>query len=228
MAADGRARTIRGDWRVRGDRAPRRCAQRAADVTLPVPSSRIFYADGDLKSTDHVQAALYRIGVQLTHFDRIEDCLASLGKSGCRLLVCNLPRPEVEGLELLARIRHIAPSLPVIMLVDRGQIRTAVRAMKAGAAHCLERPPRIQELRLAVEAILDQTTVGSPPRPLTEVEAAVLRLILDGHTNREIAATLARSQRTVEVHRRHIHNKLGAEGPADLVRKAAAAGLFQP
>ncbi|HNY76744.1 MAG: LuxR C-terminal-related transcriptional regulator [Sedimentisphaerales bacterium] len=185
----------------------------------------IYYADGDLKSTRAVQAVLDRADAAVSCFTDPEECLKAIRDAGCRLLVTNVPEPAVEGIKLLTRVRHIAPWLPVIMLVEPGQIDTAVQAMKAGATDCLERPPQTSRLLAAVNQALHRTDVTTPSKPLTEVEQAVLHLVLEGKTNGEIAAGLHRSRRTVEVHRANIMTKLGARHIVDLVRHAGLAGL---
>lgn len=188
-------------------------------------SDKIFYADGDLASTKAVRVALDRAGATVTHFDRSSECLTSIREHGCQVLVTNVPRPEDEGLELLAQVKRIAPWLPIIMLVDPGRIDTAVEAMKAGATDCIERPPHASRLLSAVKQALRQASDRSPSKPLTEAEQAVLQLVLQGKTNGEIAAELHRSRRTVEVHRANVMAKLGADHIVDLVRNAALAGL---
>jgi two-component system response regulator FixJ len=185
----------------------------------------IFYANGDLTSKDVVRASLGRAGAPVAYFADTDECLRSIRDGGCRLLVTNVPEPAVEGLELLTGVRRIAPWLPVIMLVGPGRIDTAVQAMKAGATDCLERPPHESQLLSAVDRALRQTGGREPSKPLTEVEQAVLHLVLQGMTNGEIAAELHRSRRTVEVHRANIMTKLGAHHIVDLVRNAALAGL---
>jgi FixJ family two-component response regulator len=190
-------------------------------------AKNIFYADGDMKSTEAVRAILRQTGASVTQFKGIRDCLASISRGNCHLLISNAPQPAVEGIELLAKTTRIAPWLPVIVLVDRGQIRTAVRVIKAGAIDCIERPPQPHRLRSAIDAVLRRPTPDPKRRPLTEVETSVLQHILRGHTNRQIAAILRRSQRTVEVHRSDIMRKLRVNGPVDLMRKAAAIGLIE-
>lgn len=189
-------------------------------------SDRIFYADGDLASTKAVRATLDRAEVPVTHFDRTSDCLTSIRHGGCQVLVTNVPHPEEEGLELLSKVRRIAPWLPIIMLVEPGRIDTAVEAMKAGATDCLERPPQTSRLLSAVNRALRQVCDRTPSKPLTEAEQNVLHLVLQGKTNGEIASELHRSRRTVEVHRANIMVKLGADHIVDLVRNAALAGLI--
>ncbi len=190
-------------------------------------AKNIFYVDGDAKSTAAVRAILHQTGASVTQFKGISDCLASIHRGNCHLLISNAPQPAVEGIELLAQTTRTAPWLPVIVLVDRGQIRTAVRVIKAGAMDCIERPPQPHQLCSAIDAVLRRSAGAPEPRPLTEVEISVLRHILTGHTNRQVAAILQRSQRTIEVHRSDIMRKLRADGMVDLMRRAVAGGLLK-
>jgi FixJ family two-component response regulator len=190
-------------------------------------AKNIFYVDGDTKSTAAVRAILHQTGASVTPFKGIRDCLASINRGNCHLVISNAPQPAVEGIQLLAKTTRTAPWLPVIVLVDRGQIRTAVRVIKAGAIDCIERPPQPHQLFSAIDVALRRSIRDPEPRPLTKVEISVLRHILTGHTNKQIAAILRRSQRTVEVHRRDIMRKLRANGMVDLMRRAVAAGLLK-
>ncbi len=198
-----------------------------ADPGVDHGDSRIFYANGDLKSTDVVQSALGRIGAPVASFVDCDECLASIRHGRCRLLVTNVPEPADEGIGLLTKVKSAAPWVPVIMLVEPGRIDTAVRAMKAGATDCIERPPQVDHLLSAVRRALHNSIDGLPAKPLTDVEQSVLQLVLEGMTNGQIATALHRSRRTVEVHRADIMRKLGARHIVDLVRNAALAGLVR-
>ena len=101
--------------------------------------------------------------------------------------------------------------------------------MKAGASNCLEMPVQAERLSTVVASLCkrlaDELNRGSIP--LTRVERLVLRHVLEGRTNRQIAAALCRSRRTIEVHRRHIRHKLHVKRLTDLVSRALAAGLIE-
>lgn len=187
--------------------------------------SQIFYANGDRASTDVVQAALDQVDASVTCFSDSDECLTSIRRGRCRLLITNVAEPADEGVALLAKVKHTAPWIPVIMLVETGRIDTAVRVMKAGATDCIERPPQTNRFLSAVKQALHGPLDRLPSKPLTEVEQNVLQLILDGKTNGQIATALHRSRRTVEVHRADVMRKLGARHIVDLVRNAALAGL---
>lgn len=192
-------------------------------------ATQAFYADGHKMSSHVIRAALHHLGVAVTHFDDTKGCLDSLTDRECHLLISNVQRPGVEGLQLLRRARHIRPSMPVVMLVDHGDIQTAVCAMKGGAADCLERPPEIKHVVSAIDSVLQESAHHClpPEDALTRTERQVLRLVLQGQTTAGIARTLHRSRRTIEVHRSHIMRKLQADGIVDLVKRSAQVGLLQ-
>ena len=187
---------------------------------------RIFYADGDRKTSPTILAVLQRTGLSVTRFESVDACLTGISRHRCHLVISNSPQPATEAIELLNQVHRVVPWLPVIVLVDRGEVATAVRVIKAGALDCIERPPQSRYLRAAIDAALRQAEQHREPAPLTDVERLVLQHLMRGQTNRQIAKTLQRSQRTIEVHRSDIIRKLGAEGPVDLMRRAAAAGLL--
>jgi len=94
----------------------------------------------------------------------------------------------------------------------------------------IEKPLGKQAFIQKVRSILQGSTpaTGGPREPLTRTEMGVLRLIIDGKSNREIADLLHRSVRTVEVHRARIMYKLGAGKLIDLIKLTAAMGLVSP
>ncbi len=190
---------------------------------------QVFYENGDGATTGLVEAAFSRLNAQITRFDSVTDCLKSLRTRECHLLLSNPEKPATEGLRLLTESRQTLPSLPVILLVDHGDIPTAVRAMKAGAADCLEKPPQRDHLASVVSAILRDSMENTRlhDNPLSRAEERVLRLILQGRTNPQVATELHRSSRTIEVHRSHIMRKLGVNDMIDLVRRCAKIGILQ-
>ena len=111
--------------------------------------------------------------------------------------------PEMDGIELVTNVKHHAPWVPVLIMTDDGDVRTAVRAMKAGAVDLIERPLNKDDLIRMVESILQKDVLSNAcvGKPLTAVQMRVLKMVIDGKSNKEIADLLDRSIRTVEVHR---------------------------
>jgi FixJ family two-component response regulator len=173
--------------------------------------------------------AVANCGIRAHAFVSADDCRKSLNEGDCDLLVVNLDGDTAQGLDLIAEQEHVLRKMPKIALVDHGDIPTAVRAIKAGADNCLEKPVDAQLLRSEIQILLDQTapSPSCPMETLTPMEKTVLHLILEGKTNRQIAHTLHRSPRTIEVHRKNIMRKLDASSIVDLVRAAASVRLHQ-
>lgn len=160
-------------------------------------------------------------------FSAQADCLRELSASRCDLLIVGCDGGTTEELGVLAKARQKPLWIPVIVLVDAGDIATALRAMKLGAFDCMEKPVRGNRLLAAIELGLSSRQQHAADwKALTKTEAEVLQLTLTGKTIGEIAAVLYRSGRTVEVHRRNIMRKLHAHCAADLVRWAVTAGII--
>jgi FixJ family two-component response regulator len=131
--------------------------------------------------------------------------------------------PDMDGIELLIKVKAILPSLPVLIVTGYGDVPMAVGALKAGAADFLEKPLDRQSLVSVVEGLLKRATLvpADLRRALTKTETSVLRLILTGKNNKEIAMLRHRSVRTIEDHRRRIMAKLGAHNLVDLIKRVA-------
>ena len=187
----------------------------------------IFFVDDEAKVRKVVYRTLKRLGTKVSCFASAPDCLEQLASQRCDLLITDMKMPGMDGLELLAEAKRIAPWLPVLVVTGYGDVPMAVKALKMGALNFIEKPLGMQSLLSAVGSVLERTT---PPdslhgKKLTKTEVRVLCLILDGKSNKETAYTLHRSVKTVEVHRNHIMRKLGVDNVVDLVKRAAAMGL---
>jgi len=150
---------------------------------------------------------------------------------GC--LVLDVRMPGKSGVQLLEDLVDRAGSPPIVMISAFADVRTAVRAMRGGAVDFLEKPVNGEELLECVARCL--STQGAERRSsastmlmksrleaLTKRERQILDLIVAGRSNKQTAAELGISPRTVEVHRRNIMRKSGASSFAELVRLAAA------
>lgn len=152
--------------------------------------------------------------------------------SGRNCLVTDLRMPDVDGIELLQRLRRFSVDVPAIVITGQGDIAAAVQAMKAGASDFLEKPLREEALIAAINlamgqrrpgsAIADSESVAARVRQLTDREHQVLTGVLDGLQNKMIAYHLGISSRTVEVHRANVMAKMGARNLAELMRMAIA------
>jgi two-component system, LuxR family, response regulator FixJ len=153
--------------------------------------------------------------------------------SGCILL--DLRMPDMDALEVQARLSKLGIRLPVIVVTGHGDVPTAVRAMKAGAHDFLEKPIDEEMLLVAVQAAFRDGAqkaradeAGQAARRLAGLsprERQVLEGIVAGKPNKVIAYDLDISIRTVEVHRARLLTRLGTHSMAAAIRIAVLAAL---
>ena len=148
-------------------------------------------------------------------------------------LVLDLDRPgDISSLDTIRAVEQASPGTRVIVLMTKDDARFVRHALHAGAAACILDDLPGEDLidavrRAAAQRIAPaQPEPGPPPDDLTEREFDVLRLLVLGHTNAEIAAQLHLSVRTIEAHRAHLQQKLGRPSRAELVRYALDRGLL--
>ena len=143
--------------------------------------------------------------------------------------------PGMDGLSLLGVLRQHGCMLPVLIVSGHADVRTAVGAMKAGAADVIEKPYAECAILRAVQLALERGThwadgrAGDPAAAarlaaLTPRERDVLRGMVGGLANKAIALNLGISPRTVEIHRANLMEKLGCRSLAEAVRLSLLAG----
>ena len=153
---------------------------------------------------------------------------------GCVLL--DVRMPEIDGLEVQARLAALGICMPIIILTGHGDVTLAVRAVKEGAIEFLEKPFERSALLKAIEEALDHAARGERSHlasadalvrlgALTAREREVLDGMVLGRPNKLIAYDLNIATRTVEVHRANLMEKLGSRSLSDVLRIAFAAGL---
>jgi len=206
-------------------------------VTKPgPPPPSVFIVDDDDAVRDSLALLLGLRGFATECHASAEAFLATLTPAhrGCVLL--DLRMPGMSGLEAQAVVAERNPSLPVIILTAHGDVAAARTALKAGAFDFIEKPADDALLvalisdalanaasRVALDA--RRTTLRTRIARLTAREHQVLEAVVSGHHNREIAAALGISPRTVEVYKARVMDKLQVERVPDLVRLALEAGL---
>jgi len=193
-----------------------------------VAEQYVFVLDDEPGVREIVARVLRGAGVRICCFDNPAACLARLRSQTCSLLITDLKMPDMDGIEVLIRVKRLAPWVPVLVISGYGDIPTAVKAMKAGAVDFIEKPFKKKDLTDKVKSILQQSasTDTSLDKPLTQTETSVLMLVLDGKSSKDIARVLHRSTRTIEWHRSHVMRKLKAENMLDLVKRVVAMGLI--
>ncbi len=147
--------------------------------------------------------------------------------NGC--LITDLRMPDIDGVELLRRLKQADALLPAIVITGHGDVQMAVEAMKAGALDFIEKPFSDEVLLESIQRVVElaATQVKSDAAieatrqrlaSLSEREAQVLKGVVAGQANKTIAFELGISPRTVEVHRAGLMAKMQARSLPDLVR----------
>ena len=188
----------------------------------------IFFVDDEPKLRQVIKETLEQLNLEVSCFSNGAECLEKLKSRTCDLLITDVKMPEMNGIELMIQTKRIAPWLPVLVITGYGDIPMAVKAVKAGAIDFIEKPLEKETFLLKVKSILKEHTSThlQKGKPLTKNETGILKLIIEGKSNREIAQLLHRSIRTVEVHRSRVMQKLGADNLVDLIKTAVTMGLI--
>ena len=189
----------------------------------------IYVVDDDDSMRQAVALLLRTVGYTPVVYARPTEFLAKYDPDQHGCLVLDIRMPEMSGLEVQQQLNRAGSLLPVIFITGHGDIPMAVQAMKDGAYDFLTKPFRDQDLldrinsalkqdaenRAAVERLAD---LKRREESLTPREREVLTLIVDGKANKVIAIDLNLSERTVEIHRANVMEKMGARSVAHLVR----------
>jgi FixJ family two-component response regulator len=147
--------------------------------------------------------------------------------------------PGLSGLDLQQELLDAKIDLPIIFITGHGDIPMSVRAMKAGAVEFLTKPFRDQDLIDAIQHAIEKHRASRQERvkfneyqilydSLTPREREVFPLVTGGLLNKQIAAELGASEKTIKVHRGQVMHKMRAESLAHLIRIAASLGLSSP
>jgi two-component system, LuxR family, response regulator FixJ len=185
---------------------------------------KVFFVDDEPEMRTMVADALGKLGYKVTCFANAQHCLSEVEKTGCHLLISGVKLPGMDGMVLLSSVKRIAPWVPVIILTGYGNVQMAVYATKIGAEEFLEKPIDGTTLVNKVKEVLSRSEYDNCPNAskLTKTEKKVLKLILDGNDNKEIAFKMNCALRTVEFHHTHIYRKLGVDNAVDLIKKVMA------
>ncbi len=191
-------------------------------------AARVVFVDDEPNVCSAVHKTLKRAGADVHCFSCAQDCLRHLATAWCDLLITDVRMPGQDGMDLLAEVKERLPWIPVLVVTGYADVPLAVQAVKAGAAEFVEKPLDRDTFLQTVQRLIERNTRPAAflEESLTQAERRILYHVLDGRNNREIAAALHRSPRTIEVHRRHVMQKLGAANIIELLQRAADLGLL--
>lgn len=189
----------------------------------------VFVVDDDAGVRASIRLLLKSVGIPATPMASAQEFLDAFDPAQPGCLVLDIRMPGMNGLELQQQLNLRGAIMPVLFITGHGDVPMAVEAMQQGAFDFLQKPFRDQELidrihkalerdRESRAALTQHDQIRAKLLSLTTREREVLDLLTQGKQNKVMAAELGISQRTVEIHRAHVMDKLGARSLAQLVR----------
>ena len=201
--------------------------------------STVFIVDDDASVRRALSYLLESAGYRVEPYSSAEKFLTRERYEGVGCIILDVQMPGLSGMELQEKLIRSVYSIPIIFLTGRGDIPMGVQAMKKGAVDFLTKPCDDEQLLGAIQRAIEKTReararfdqaeeIRRRMELLTPRENEILRHVITGMLNKQIAAKLAIAEATVKIHRGRIMEKLCADSIADLVRLAEKAGIELP
>jgi FixJ family two-component response regulator len=205
----------------------------------PQTSVLIAVVDDDPSVRKGLERLIRSLGWKAETFPSAQEFLDHPRTEPPSCLVLDLQLPGLSGLDLQKRMAEVGLEIPIVFLTGHGNIPASVQAMKAGAVEFLTKPVDEQDLLRAIQEAIerdrrtrqqhaDMRQLRDRYESLTPREQEVMRQVVSGLLNKQIAAELRITEDTVKFHRGHIMRKMRADSLADLVRMAETLGIRPP
>ena len=200
------------------------------------PEAVVAIVDDDPSVRRSLQRLIRSAGWKAESFASAQQFLERCQTDAPSCLVLDLQLPGLNGLDLQKRLGEVGLEIPIVFLTGHGNIPASVRAMKAGAVEFLTKPIDEQDLFRAIQEAIERDRQTRQQHAgirelreryeiLTAREQQVMRQVISGMLNKQIAAELNITEDTVKFHRGHIMRKMRADSLADLVRMAENLGI---
>jgi len=200
----------------------------------------VYVIDDDSALRDSLSFLLASSGFTVQPFDSAEAFLAASPPMAGACVLTDVRMQGLDGLGLLRQLREAGHGIPVVVMTGHGDVPLAVKAMKLGAVDFLEKPfdgeALVKLVRSTFQANSAISNVSEADSVTAEItsrlallshrETQVLKGLVNGQTNKEIAREFGLSPRTVEVYRAKLMTKMQAGSISELVRFAIKAGLY--
>jgi FixJ family two-component response regulator len=196
----------------------------------------VYVIDDDAAMREALKSLFGSVGLRAETFGSASEFFEMKLPDAAICLVVDVRLPGLSGLDFQAELAKVQIDVPIIFITGHGDIAMTVKAMKAGAVEFLTKPIRDQDLLDAVKLGLEKDEAkrksqkaGASVRALYESltlrEQAVVRLVITGLMNKQVAAEMGVSEITVKVHRGNAMRKMKAKSLADLVRMVDLLGI---
>jgi two-component system, LuxR family, response regulator FixJ len=191
--------------------------------------STVYVVDDSDAMRRALEMLLGTVGYKTALFSGPSEFLRQFNSDAPGCLVLDIRMPEMSGLELQQQLNRLGAVIPVIFITGHADVPMAVQALREGASEFVQKPFRDQDLldRIA-EALRQDTENREKLAQLSEVrqrfeslssrERQVSDMVVAGKANKVVAIDLGLSERTVEIHRARVMEKMGARSVAQLVK----------
>jgi FixJ family two-component response regulator len=194
-----------------------------------LPRPTVVVVDDDVAMCKALERSLSGHGFRVHTFTSARHYLSERDTIDPQCIVADINMPELDGVGMHRIEREEGHDVPTVFITGLVDVRTAVRAMKEGALDLLEKPVEEAVLIWTVKRAIDRSVVLRAARHelatvwnsldrLTPREAEVCALVASGRRNKEIAALIGTTEKTVKVHRARVMHKLAVHSIAELVR----------
>jgi FixJ family two-component response regulator len=195
----------------------------------------VYVIDDDASVRKAVSRLLRLAGLEVEALASAREFLERPMTDRPSCLVLDIRMPGPSGMDLQATLEKARRDIPIVFMTGHGDVSTGVRAMKGGAVDFLEKPFRARELLACVQRGLARSQQSRADRAesaaveqrfatLTARERDVLRLVITGMLNKQIAGVLGIAVKTVKIHRGSLTHKMQAGSVAELIHMAEKLG----
>ena len=202
------------------------------------PKGTVFVVDDDISMREALQAVIFAAGWDVVTFGSATAFLLHSPSPDPSCLVLDVSLPDLNGLDLQARIAGNRAEMPIIFITGYGNVPMTVRAMKAGAVEFLTKPFGDDAILQAVASALDRSreaikrleslrVLRKRYESLSHRERQVMAMVITGLMNKQIGAQLGICEITVKAHRGRVMQKMQAGSLAELVRFGAEIDIVQ-
>jgi len=197
----------------------------------------VFIIDDDSSIRRSLALFLISHDYSVEAYSSSEEYLARESFSGTGCILLDITLEGKSGLQLQEDLKKIDSNLPIIFMTGHGNVRLSVETLKKGALNFLEKPFEYEELLKSISEamIVSQKETAKKEEirkvqllanKLTPREAEILKYIIAGLLNKQIAAELDIAEHTVKLHRHSISEKLGVKSVPEILRIAEKAGIL--